>query len=202
MNLETKMNYKRLIATLLGIVLLGGGVGMAMAAEIGSDCMASFCEVLSGRLGFITIGQLTSIIELGMLIYAFFMARKTVGIGSFLAMLLVEFPIDFAYESVPRTDNYAIKIIYVLIGIVLISFGAELIVHAELGMGAYEAFMYTFVYRHGWKFTYVKYACDSFFLLLTILFHGHVGIGTILTYLLVPKCMELAASLIHKIRFE
>ncbi|MBQ1534473.1 MAG: hypothetical protein IIZ64_06645 [Erysipelotrichaceae bacterium] len=202
MNLEMKTNYKRLFTTLLGVVLLGGGIGLATAAEIGSDCMASFCEVLSEKLGFITIGQLTSVIELSMLIYAFFTARKTVGIGSFLAMLLIEFPIDLAYESVPRTDHYVIKIIYVLIGIVLISFGAELIVHAELGMGSYEAFMYSFVYRYGWKFTYVKYVCDSLFLLMTILLHGHVGLGTILTYLLIPKCMEAAAMLIHKIRFD
>ena len=202
MNSETKTRLKRLSVTVLGIMLLGSGVGLATAAEIGSDCMASFCEVMSERLGFITIGQLTTLIELGMLIYAFIMERKTVGIGSFLAMLLVEFPIDLAYGSVPRTENYMIRIIYVLIGIVLISFGAELIVHAGLGMGSYEAFMYTFVYRKGWKFTYVKYVCDSIFLLLTILLKGHVGTGTVLTYLLVPKCMELASSLIHKIRFE
>ena len=202
MNSETKTSIKRLSVTVLGILLLGSGVGLATAAQIGSDCMASFCEILSERLGFITIGQLTALIELGMLIYAFMMERKTVGIGSFLSMFLIEFPIDLVYESVPRSGNYVIRIIYVLIGIVLISFGAELIVHAELGMGSYEAFMYTFVYRNGWKFTYVKYACDSIFLLLTILLKGHVGIGTILTYLLVPECMELASSLIRKIRFE
>ena len=193
---------KRALATTGGILLLGAGIGLATAAEIGSDCMASFCEALSERLGFITIGQLTAVLELCMLLYAFIMDRKTVGIGSLLSMLLIQFPIDFVYQSVPRTENNAIRIVYVLIGIVLISSGAELIVHAELGMGSYEAFMYSFVYRRGWKFTYVKYVCDSVFLLLTILLHGHVGIGTILTWLLVPKCMELASVPIGKIRFE
>ena len=105
MNLETKTSIKRLSVTILGILLLGSGVGLATVAQIGSDCMASFCEVLSERLDFITIGQLTTLIELGMLIYAFIMERKTVGIGSFLAMLLVEFPIDLVYESVQGPET-------------------------------------------------------------------------------------------------
>ncbi|MBQ6479121.1 MAG: hypothetical protein IJI44_07120 [Erysipelotrichaceae bacterium] len=193
---------KRLLVTVSGILLLGSGIGLATAAEIGSDCMASFCEALSERLGFITIGQLTAVLELCMLMFAFVMDRETVGIGSLLSMLLIQFPVDFVYQSVPRTENNVICILYVLAGIVLISAGAELIVHAELGMGSYEAFIYSFVYRKGWKFSNVKYACDSIFLLLTVLLHGHVGVGTILTYLLIPKCMESASILIRKIRFE
>lgn len=202
MNLETKIKTEKLFLNLFGTMLLGAGIGLATAAEIGSDCMASFCEAFSDYTGFMTIGQLETFLELLMLLYAYLMCRKTTGIGSFLAMFLVQFPIDLVYQSVPRTEDYVFRILYVLIGIVLLSFGAELIVHAQLGMSAYEAFLYVFVYRKGWKFTVVKYTCDALFLLLTILLHGHVGIGTILTFLLIPKCMEYASRAVHKIRFQ
>lgn len=203
MNSEMKSKMKRFVVTLLGIFFLGAGVAIDTAAALGTDCMAGFNEAFARTLGYVTFGQMTTIIEILMVIYAYLRSKKTVGIGTVLSMLLVQFPIDLVYNLVPQTQNLVVRILYVLIGILFISLGAEMIIHADLGMGAYEAFMYSFVYTRGWKFIYVKYVCDAIFLLGTVIFRGQIGLGTVITYLLTPKCMELINKNIGRfIRFE
>jgi|GEM_PF-3224286 len=203
MNSEMKSKMKRFVVTLLGIFFLGAGVAIDTAAALGTDCMAGFNEAFARTLGYVTFGQMTTIIEILMVIYAYLRSKKTVGIGTVLSMLLVQFPIDLVYNLVPQTQNLVVRILYVLIGILLISLGAEMIIHADLGMGAYEAFMYSFVYARGWKFIYVKYVCDAIFLLGTVIFRGQIGLGTVITYLLTPKCMDLINKNIDRfIRFE
>ena len=203
MNLEMKSKMKRLFVTLLGIFFLGAGVAVDTAAALGTDCMAGFNEAFAKTLGYVTFGQMTTIVEILMVIYAYLSSKKTVGIGTVLSMLLVQFPIDLVYNLVPQTQNIVIRILYVLIGILFISLGAEMIIHADLGMGAYEAFMYSFVYTRKWKFIYVKYVCDAIFLLGTVIFRGQIGLGTVITYLLTPKCMELINRNIDRfLRFE
>jgi len=198
-----KSKMKRFVVTLLGIFFLGAGVAIDTAAALGTDCMAGFNEAFARTLGYVTFGQMTTIIEILMVIYAYLRSKKTVGIGTVLSMLLVQFPIDLVYNLVPQTQNLVVRILYVLIGILFISLGAEMIIHADLGMGAYEAFMYSFVYTRGWKFIYVKYVCDAIFLLGTVIFRGQIGLGTVITYLLTPKCMELINKNIGRfIRFE
>ena len=198
-----KSKMKRFVVTLLGIFFLGAGVAIDTAAALGTDCMAGFNEAFARTLGYVTFGQMTTIIEILMVIYAYLRSKKTVGIGTVLSMLLVQFPIDLVYNLVPQTQNLVVRILYVLIGILFISLGAEMIIHADLGMGAYEAFMYSFVYTRGWKFIYVKYVCDAIFLLGTVIFRGQIGLGTVITYLLTPKCMELINKNIDRfIRFE
>lgn len=203
MNLEMKSKMKRLFVTLLGIFFLGAGVAVDTAAALGTDCMAGFNEAFAKTLGYVTFGQMTTIVEILMVIYAYLSSKKTVGIGTVLSMLLVQFPIDLIYNLVPQTQNLVVRILYVLIGILFISLGAEMIIHADLGMGAYEAFMYSFVYTRKWKFIYVKYVCDAIFLLGTVIFRGQIGLGTVITYLLTPKCMELINRNIDRfLRFE
>ncbi len=203
MNLEMKSKMKRLFVTLLGIFFLGAGVAVDTAAALGTDCMAGFNEAFAKTLGYVTFGQMTTIVEILMVIYAYLSSKKTVGIGTVLSMLLVQFPIDLVYNLVPQTQNLVVRILYVLIGILFISLGAEMIIHADLGMGAYEAFMYSFVYTRKWKFIYVKYVCDAIFLLGTVIFRGQIGLGTVITYLLTPKCMELINRNIDRfLRFE
>ena len=203
MNSEMKSKMKRFVVTLLGIFFLGAGVAIDTAAALGTDCMAGFNEAFARTLGYVTFGQMTTIIEILMVIYAYLRSKKTVGIGTVLSMLLVQFPIDLVYNLVPQTQNLVVRILYVLIGILFISLGAEMIIHADLGMGAYEAFMYSFVETRGWKFIYVKYVCDALFLLGTVIFRGQIGLGTVITYLLTPKCMEFINGNIDRyIRFE
>ena len=101
--------------------------------------MAGFNEAFAKTLGYVTFGQMTTIVEILMVIYAYLSSKKTVGIGTVLSMLLVQFPIDLVYNLVPQTQNLVVRILYVLIGILFISLGAEMIIHADLGMGAYEA---------------------------------------------------------------
>ena len=198
MNLETKIDIKRLIVAILGVVFLGFGVGMGTAAQLGSDCLASFNEAFSSTTGWLSFGQMSAFVQIIMIIITFLMYRKNIGVGTIIAVVLISCPIDFAYQLIKPSQSLTINILIVLAGVILISLGAVMIIHADLGMGPYEAFMYIFVRRFNIKFTYVKYVCDAAFLFLAVVFKGYIGLGTIINYLLTPKVMDFFSKHIDK----
>lgn len=201
--MNSKMMIKRLILTIVGLCFLGAGVAMITSVNMGTEPMAGFVEIFSLRSGLLTYGKMTTVIEILMVIFAYFVSKKTVGIGTLITMLLVHLPIDLVYNNIPRFDSLFINICLIILGIILISLGAETIIHAGLGMGPYEAFMHSIANKSKISFTYVKYICDAIFLILTIIFKGQIGIGTILTYILTPLCMRYFEHTIKKIiKFE
>lgn len=184
--------------TLVGVLFLGVGVALATIPGMGTDPLAGFDEVLSKMSG-ITLGRVTSLVELLMIVFCLFLNRSSIGIGTLLSMFLVQFPIDLTALLVKRPDSMVLGLIMIVIGTALIAIGAELIVSGKLGMGPYEAFIYTIGKLINKKFSTAKYVCDGTFLILTILFRGNVGIGTIIIFLLCPKLMEIFGKFIPEI---
>ena len=197
MNSETKNNIKKLTVSIIGVMLVGAGVALATLPELGSDCLASFNEVVSRKLG-ISFGYMTTITEIIMTIIAFMMNRKNVGVGTLMAILFVRFPIDMTYQLISKPSFIIVCLLYVVIGTLMVALGVELIIHADLGMGTYEAFMYGIAEKTSIKFIYVKYICDATFLFLTLILGGFIGLGTIINYILCPKMMDIFDGLISK----
>ena len=195
MNSEMKSKLKKWILTMIGIALLGAGVALATVPQLGTDPLAGFNEALS-RISGISLGRMTSLVELAMILFCFLFYRECIGIGTLLSMFLVQFPIDFVSVMLGKPASLFSGILMILAGTVLIALGAELIMYGKLGMGPYEAFISTIGKLTKMKFSFAKYLCDGSFLVLTALLKGYVGIGTIIIFVLCPKLMEVIENIL------
>ena len=197
MNLRTKINLRNIIFTILGIIFLGVGVAFTTKAGLGTNALDVLDEIIANKTG-ISFGRITFIAQILMIVFAFIFDRKTIGIGTLMAMFLTQFPIDITYSLINRSDSLIINLLMVIIGVIVMAFGASMIIKGKLGMGTYEALTISIANRLNVRFVYVKYVLDSIFLILVILFKGNIGVGTIITYLFLGKLIELFNNLLDR----
>ena len=192
-----KINLRNIIFTILGIIFLGVGVALTTKAGLGTNALDVLDEIIANKTG-ISFGRITFIAQILMIVFAFIFDRKTIGIGTLMSMFLTQFPIDFTYSLINRSDNFMINLLMVIIGVIIMAFGASLIIKGKLGMGTYEALTISIANRTNVRFVYVKYVLDSIFLILVIVFKGNIGVGTIITYLFLGRLIELFNNLLDR----
>ena len=196
MKLETKI--KQVLVALLGNTILGFGVGMTTIARLGADPVVSFSQAACIKLG-ITMGQMTTITNVVLLIIVFIVKKKNIGLATLFVVLLNQYPIDFIVNLIPYVDSLWINILWVLAGILCVSIGCTIIMASDLGLGIYDAFVYGIADRFNKSFLFVRYTADSIFFVLTIILGGYIGIGTILCYVLLGKTINTIRPTMIKI---
>ncbi len=197
MNYAMKIDMKRLFYTVLGIAILGAGVALAVRAGLGTSPLDVLIELLHFRIG-ISVGRLTFVAQILMVAIALILWPKTIGIGTVMAMVLTQFPLDLVYDLVGTHESFYVNLFLCILGTVLTAFGAAVIIHAGLGMGTYEALTFSISDRFKIKYLYVKYGLEAVFLLLLVLFHGTIGIGTLISYLFLGKLITVFIPLAEK----
>ncbi len=197
MNYAMKIDLKRLFYTVLGIAILGAGVALAVRAGLGTSPLDVLIELFHFRIG-ISVGRLTFVAQILMVAIALILWPKTIGIGTVMAMVLTQFPLDLVYDLVGTYDSFYVNLFLCILGTVLTAFGAAVIIHAGLGMGTYEALTFSISNRFKIKYLYVKYGLEAVFLLLLILFHGTIGVGTLISYLFLGKLITVFIPLAEK----
>ena len=202
MNFKMNLSLKRIIYTIIGIFFLGAGVAFITIAGLGTNPLDALDEVISNATG-IAFARITFVAQILMVLISLLLWPKNVGIGTIMAMFLTQVPIDITYHFISRSPELLINIIFVLLGIILMTFGAGLVIVSGLGMGTYEALTFSIAYRFNLKFVYTKYILDSIFLILAIIFKGQIGIGTILIYLLSGKLIDFFKNFLEtRINFD
>ena len=196
MKLETKI--KQVLVALLGNTFLGFGVGMTTLAKLGADPVVSFSQAACIKLG-ITMGQMTTITNVVLLIIVFIVKKKNIGLATLFVVLLNQYPIDFIVNLIPYVDSLWINILWVLAGIVCVSVGCTIIMASDLGLGIYDAFVFGIADRFHKSFLFVRYTVDSIFFVSTIVLGGYIGIGTILCYALLGKTINTIRPTMIKI---
>ena len=196
MKLETKI--KQILVALLGNTILGFGVGMTTIARLGADPVVSFSQAACIKFG-ITMGQMTTITNVVLLIIVFIVKKKNIGLATLFVVLLNQYPVDFIIKLIPYVDSLWINILWVLAGILCVSIGCTIIMASDLGLGIYDAFVYGIADRFNKSFLFVRYTVDSIFFVLTIILGGYIGIGTILCYVLLGKTINTIRPTMIKI---
>lgn len=203
MKLEMKNKIIRIVIALIGTIILGFGLGLTSAADIGSDSLNGFLLSMYPILN-ISYGQMNTLLCVFMIVVTFIVYRKNIGLATILALLITQYPMDFVYNNVTKPDSIALCLLLFIVGDIIISLGVALIIKSDLGMSDYEAFYFSFANRFHWNFVHVKYVCDAAFLLIVLLLDfSKVGIGTIISYLLTGKLIEFFNKKLDKlIKYE
>ena len=110
MNLKMKINLRNIIFTILGIIFLGVGVAFTTKAGLGTNALDVLDEIIANKTG-ISFGRITFIAQILMIVFAFIFDRKTIGIGTLMAMFLTQFPIDITYSLINRSDSFIINLL-------------------------------------------------------------------------------------------
>ena len=199
-----KILARRIGMSLCGVIICAIAVGFFKMAAFGVDPFQSLMSGLDQLIP-IPFGTLYVIVNGVLLVFSLVFNRHNIGIATFINLFLLGYITQFTLEALQGwfpAPGIALRILFLLIGIVVICIGSALYMTADLGVSTYDSVAITLADK--WKlgkFKYIRIATDLVCVLLgtaVFLIGGGtwaevptiVGIGTIITAFFMGPLIE------------
>ena len=212
-----EVDGRRVAMSLCGVVVCAVAVGFFKIAALGVDPFQSLMSGLD-KLIPIPFGTLYVIVNGVLLLFSLVFNRHNIGIATFINLFLLGYITQFTLETLQGwipAPSPALRVVFLLIGILVICVGSALYMTADLGVSTYDSVAITMAHKWKWgKFQYIRIATDLVCVLLgTVLFllgggtwsrvPEIVGIGTIVTAFFMGPLIEffnarIARPLLHR----
>ena len=189
------MKTKRILMSVLGVIVGGISVGFFKLAAFGVDPFQSFMSGIE-KLIPIDFGTLYVIVNACLLLFALVFDKHYINIATMVNLFLLGYVVDFSHNTLlaifPEA-SMVVRIICFIFGFVVLCFASSLYMTADLGVSTYDAI--ALILTNKWKlgkFKYIRIATDLVCVILGavlfILGKGEfkdiptfIGVGTILT---------------------
>lgn len=183
--MKERFSIKRMGMTLFGVVLCAISVGFFKNSNFGVDPFQSFAMGLFGKAGFgLSYGLYYILLNFVLLAIVFFMDRNYIGLATFINIFLVGYIVDFSSGIIKRAapePSLLLRIIFLVIGIVVMCFASAFYYTADLGVSTYDAIPLFLAKRNVWKFRYLRISTDLLCILVGFLCGVTIGVGTVVT---------------------
>lgn len=199
------MKSKRIIMSLVGVIITALSIGAFKYAAFGVDPFQSFMSGIDALIP-INFGTLYVAVNAILLLFALVFDRHYIGIATLLNLFLlgyvVEFTLGILNALIPEPTLF-IRAAFFLFGFLFLCIGSSLYMSADLGVSTYDAI--ALVCANKWrlgKFKVVRICTDITCIgmgIITYLISGSpangissfVGIGTIFTAFFMGPLIDL-----------
>lgn len=176
-----KGNYLvRFMLLTLGSVLMGIGVSLAVASNLGADSVAFLWEGMSAVFH-CSIGQANLIFSSIFLIIIILLDKKQIGIGTVLCPVIQGITIDCTTIFLLNFNVEPNKILLMLFGIILIGIGCGVYAGADIGKGPYIGVTFALFEKRGISLTLSRSLMDALCLILGLGMGAKLSIGPLIS---------------------
>ncbi|MEG2170741.1 MAG: YitT family protein [Erysipelotrichaceae bacterium] len=188
---------KRTMMVIVGSFIMGIGISIVVSSGVGSDPMSLFWLGLSKQLS-ITFGQANILVNIVFIGIVFFINRSYINIGSLLSPLVVAVTTDVLSNLFFQDYPFYLRVIICMFGFILLAFGVAYYSQADLGMGAYEALVFSIAKQSNIAVGYIRTIIDITLTIIGSMLGAQFGIGTMLAILLMGTGIQFFLKLLKK----
>jgi len=178
-----KENHRRIIMTICGVLVAGFSVGMFKFSNFGMDPFQVFAHGVWNHIP-IGFGTFYTILNLIMLVGIFIFDRRKIGLGTVINIFLLGYVVEFSslFFSIQIPDpTLAIRIWFLMIGVIILCFGSSLYFIGDLGVSTYDAVALIMSDKKVARFQYCRIATDLVCTIIGFMLGATVGVGTLVT---------------------
>ena len=178
---------RRVTQLLVGLFLYGIGIAFLVRGMIGAAPWDVLTQGIARHVP-LTFGVITILVSIVVLLL-WIPLRQKLGIGTVLNALLVGPSADVGFLLIPETDALWVRIVFFLIGLLVLSAATGLYIGAAFGPGPRDGLMTGLHRRTGWPIWAVRTGLEVTVVAVGWVLGGNVGVGTVAFALLVgPLC--------------
>lgn len=182
----------RFIMMIAGNILIGAGIALFKTAAFGSDphsaMMFTIVDQLESKLSVHTTFSIVFYIASAVyFIFQLIFARKLIGPGTVFNVLFVGWFTDLflaVLNGITPDPAAAVRLLYLVIGLIIISFGVSMYQTSDLGVGPYDALAMILDDRLPLKYFWCRIITDGLCAAVAVALGGFgtlVGFGTLLS---------------------
>ncbi|ALC83555.1 MULTISPECIES: YczE/YyaS/YitT family protein [Bacillus] len=190
---------KRAVLYLGGLFVLAFGVVLMIKADVGTAPWDALYVGLAENVG-LTAGSWIFIV-LGILIVINSIIRKALpNVGGFIPIILLGFYVDLLnlnLLSFIELESLPLRWGLYLAGIVILALGISIYLQARFAPLPNDELMLALSKRFGWKMSTTKTVGEGTAFILAIIFRGPIGIGSIVSVLLLGFLVGMFNNLIE-----
>ena len=157
------LKMRRILMSVFGVLITGACVGLLKLAAFGVD---PFQTLMSGlhTMFPISFGTLYVIVNVVLLSFSLIFDRTKIGLATFINLFLLGYITEYTYnflQTVFVAPSMITRVLCLLVGIVVLCFGASMYMTANMGVSTYDAV--AIVLSEKWKvarFQYCRIATD------------------------------------------
>jgi uncharacterized membrane protein YczE len=172
------MMPRRLLQLFTGLAMYGVSLAMFIRAGLGLDPWDVFHQGLMEHTP-LSFGTIVIIVS-GVVLLAWIPLRQWPGIGTVCNSIVIGVVVDAVLFVLPAPDSMALRIVFLVAGIVLNAVACAAYIGARLGPGPRDGLMTGLVRRTGRSVRLVRTVIEVTVLAIGWLLGGTVGVGTVL----------------------
>jgi len=162
----------------IGLGLFGLGESLIITASLGMSPWTVLAEGLSLATG-LSIGVLTFFISLGVLLL-WIPLKQHAGIGTILNVIIIAAVIEWSLPYLPHPEDYAIKILQIIFGTLMVGVASGVYLIANLGPGPRDGLMTGCQRVTGLPIAWVRVLLEVTVISIGWTLGGSIGIGTVI----------------------
>ena len=201
-----KKYFRRAVAIIPSVLICALGVNFFILADFGSDPLTTFEIGLSNVLG-IQLGSASLLFEGSIFIIFFIFRRKFVNIGTAIWCLMVgPFINFFTFILQPIVIELGelslfLRIIFMLIGTILIVLSLAYYIPINLGYAANDVLAFAIVEKLNCKYGSALTFVSASLFIIGVIMNAPWGIGTLVSILFLGKLIDFTIPYTKKITY-
>ncbi|MDD7176428.1 MAG: DUF6198 family protein [Lachnospiraceae bacterium] len=189
------ISKRKLIAVILGNLILGIGITILRFSQMGNDPFCASTMAISGGLG-MGLGTYQLILNAVLFVFQLIWGRKYIGLGTIINLFLLGYIVQFGtwtMETLFGADvvlTLPLKLVIMVAALVILTFGLAMYQVAELGVAPYDFLALGLADRFPVPYFALRVGTDAVCVLVILIAVGtgligwessHLGIGTVIT---------------------
>lgn len=205
--MNKKELIKRYIVFIIGLFFAGIGVAFTKRSDLGVSPISSVANIMSIKFPVMSMGSWLIVWNCVLILAQIIILRR-----DFKLYQLLQIPLSFLFGlftdfgmwcvSFIPVSNYAVQMILLFIGIIILAFGISLSVIANVIMNSGEALVKAISDKTHFEFGYVKVGFDIFCVIssviLSVIFFGGRIMGTREGTIISAVCTGIVIKFITK----
>lgn len=180
---------RRVIRLIVGSIVMGGGIAIAIKGGFGVDPMALFWEGIHIQTG-ISYGTANLLVSGVIILMLFFIDRSQLGIGTIVNSVLVSLSMDLISLLPLESELFLIRLFLLLIGLVLLAGGIVYYGSANFGRGAFDGLIFGIVNKTKYSIRMIRSSFDLILVILGMLLGAKLSLGPIVSVLTIGYMMQ------------
>ena len=190
-------SLQRFLILIFGLTLFGIGEAFLVITSLGNSPWVVLSEGISLNSN-LNIGQATFFVSL-MVLFFWIPLKQKPGFGTLANIIVIAAAIELGLLIIPEVNNLALKVFYVLFGILLVGIGSALYITCGLGTGPRDGLMTGLHYRTGVRVGRVRLGIEVVALTTGALLGGSLGVGTALFALLIGQSVAISLGVLGRL---